>query len=40
VMEAHVPLDRFIALSRAKQLPTDAIWVATMGILGPRANAA
>lgn len=35
VIEANVPLDRFIALSRAKQLPTGAIWVATMGILGP-----
>lgn len=35
VIEANVPLDRFVALSRAKQLPTDAIWVATMGILGP-----
>jgi hypothetical protein len=36
VIEANVPLDRFVALSRAKQLPTDAIWVATMGILGPK----
>lgn len=35
VIEANVPLDRFIAMSRAKQLPADAIWVATMGILGP-----
>ena len=35
VLEANVPLDRFVALSRAKQLPTDAIWVACLGILGP-----
>jgi hypothetical protein len=35
VIEANAPLDRFIAMSRAKQLPTDAIWVACMGILGP-----
>jgi hypothetical protein len=34
VIEGNVPLDRFVALSRAKQLPTGAIWVATMGILG------
>jgi hypothetical protein len=39
VIEANVPLDRFIALSRAKQLPTGAIWVATMGILGPAHSA-
>jgi len=35
VIEANVPLDRFVALSRAKQLPTDAIWVSSLGILGP-----
>ncbi|MBZ9759466.1 hypothetical protein LB553_01005 [Mesorhizobium sp. CA8] len=35
VIEANVPLDRFVALSRAKQLPVGAVWVATMGILGP-----
>lgn len=35
VIEANVPLDRFIAMSKAKQLPTGAVWVATMGILGP-----
>ena len=35
VIEANAPLDRFIALSRAKQLPVGAIWVATIGILGP-----
>jgi hypothetical protein len=35
VIEANVPLDRFVALSKAKQLPVGAIWVATMGILGP-----
>jgi len=35
VIEANVPLDRFVALSRAKQLPVGTIWVATMGILGP-----
>jgi hypothetical protein len=35
VTEANVPLDRFIAMSKAKQLPTGAVWVATMGILGP-----
>lgn len=39
VIEANVPLDRFVAMSRAKQLPTDAIWVATMGILGPAHSA-
>jgi hypothetical protein len=39
VIEANVPLDRFIALSKAKQLPTGAIWVATMGILGPAHSA-
>ena len=38
VIEANVPLDRFIALSRAKQLPVGAIWVATMGILGPASR--
>ncbi|TGR82327.1 hypothetical protein EN866_34855 [Mesorhizobium sp. M2D.F.Ca.ET.223.01.1.1] len=36
VIEAHAPLDRFIALSRSKQLPVGAIWVACMGILGPK----
>lgn len=35
VIEANVPLDRFIALSKAKQLPTGAIWCACLGILGP-----
>ncbi|TGR83028.1 hypothetical protein EN866_34430 [Mesorhizobium sp. M2D.F.Ca.ET.223.01.1.1] len=36
VIEANAPLDRFIALSRSKQLPVGAIWVACMGILGPK----
>jgi len=38
VIEANVPLDRFIALSRAKQLPVGAIWIATIGILGPSSK--
>lgn len=38
VIEANVPLDRFIALSRAKQLPTGAVWVACLGILGPATS--
>ena len=35
VIEANVPLDRFIAMSRAKQLPIGSVWVACLGILGP-----
>jgi hypothetical protein len=38
VIEANAPLDRFIAMSRAKQLPVGSVWVACLGILGPASK--
>jgi hypothetical protein len=38
VIEANAPLDKFIAMSRAKQLPVGSVWVACLGILGPASK--